>query len=725
MKRIISILAIAVMSAIGLDLYGQTVVYLSDAFKPVDSHGYTRASELVYGGAMEIGGMRYKKGFEMRTTEGPTQLGYAEFSLNGKYKTINFIIGSTETNSVSKKKSIVIVTADGKKLMDKIISACDVPQRVSLDITGVDKLKFEIVREGTRIGIAEPTLWTAGQTPRETGVLTSSVAKPTMLVRDLRPYKQNVYHRCVSQDKNYDDRREIKINGKSYQNGLDCAANQALVGDAWAWTYFNVGGNFSTLQFVAGPKDSDSGTIGEGWLTVKADDKIIYEYEVSQEDVARVVTLDISGCKSLSFETEQTKGSLSIAATDIMVYPAGYTVPSVQTSAGSSEQLLSASDEVRSLPDVCKLISNIPPYAVGGGIDRENMVYDGKSDYLTFSMGGVKFNEGLILQSTTHVLNDNTGSHAIFNLGGEFDYVSFTTGWISKCGVLKNDVLMVYADDEEICEIPLIATAPNQQYIVPINKCKKLTFKKKGISSMDHPAFGVADIVLYRGKAVENDLFVHPKPDCPDKIDLIDLSRPYIHYVYVYRDQQDQLLKDGSTKKDYFAMPNGERIYKGFCLKTSVHFSSEMGPTGSPDVGIMGGMMGSAILVGAAGGAAITAVSPFGALIALASGGTALESSCAAFNVWGEYDTVTFTVACRQSHNTGGDTIDVKTNPIDKLLIGADGNVVSEIELYEKMQPTTYTVPINKASQLMFWIECGDWDSGQYIFYDLKLSKGA
>ncbi len=721
MKRLLSLLIIATLSAMGL--YGQNVVYLSDAFRPVDSHGYSRASELAYGDAMEIGGMRYKKGFEMRTTQGPTKLGYAEFSLKGKYKKINFIIGSTETKSVSKRKSIVIVTADGKKLMDKVISACDVPQRVSLDITGTDKLKFEIVSEGTNIGIAEPSLWTSGQTPRETGAVAPSYSKPAMLVRDLRPYKQSVYHHCVSQNKKYDDRREVRVNGQAYQNGLDCTANQALSGDAWAWTYFNVGGNFSTLQFVAGPKDSDSGTVGEGWLTVKADDKIIYEYEVSEEDVARVVTLDISGCKSLSFETEQTKGSLSIAATDIMVYPAGYEVPSVQVSTGGSEQLMGASDKVRSLPDVCKLNSKIPPYAVGGGIDRDNMVYDGKSYYLTYSMGGVKFNEGLILQSTTHVLNDNTGCHASFNLGGEFDYVSFTTGWISKCGVLKNDVLMVYADDVEICQIPLIATAPNQRYAVPLNKCKKLTFKKKGLSSMNHPAFGVADIVLYRGKVVENDLFVHPKPACPDEIDLIDLGRPYIHYVSAYKDQQDELLKDGSTKKDYFAMPNGERIYKGFCLKTSVHFDFEMGPTSSPDVGIMGGMMGSAILVGAVGGATVTAMSPFGALLALVSGGTALESSCAAFNVWGEYDTVTFTVACRQSHNAGGDTIDVKTNPVDQLLIGADGNVVAEIEIYEKMPPTTYTVPINKAKQLMFWIECGDWSSGQFIFYNLRLSK--
>lgn len=34
---------------------------------------------------------------------------------------------------------------------------------------------------------------------------------------------------------------------------------------------------------------------------------------------------------------------------------------------------------------------------------------------------------------------------------------------------------------------------------------------------MDAAAFGVADLVVYRGEPVENDLFVHPVPECPDE----------------------------------------------------------------------------------------------------------------------------------------------------------------------------------------------------------------
>lgn len=58
-----------------------------------------------------------------------------------------------------------------------------------------------------------------------------------------------------------------------------------------------------------------------------------------------------------------------------------------------------------------------------------------------------------------------------------------------------------------------------------------------------------------------------------------------------------------------------------------------------------------------------------------------------------------------------------------KLNVFADMRKVGEYWLNNKMQPTTYTVPINKCTQLMFWLECGESRSGQYILYDMTLSK--
>lgn len=720
-KYFLSLLLACICVNVG---YTQTLRYLNKVHQPTDSYFYV---PLEGGETMEIGGVEYKNGFYLSHSSSNDTHGWVEFSLKGKYKTLTFIYGSSDYWD---RVGLLVIRGDGKKLLETKVRGISTPERMSIDVTGVDVLRFEALVEDVQIGVAEPLLWTAGEKPKETGVLTNATGKPIMLVRDMLPFFMSGFHDCVSEReqkvpgtsnlyKNFVD--YVKITGTTYGYGISMNANMQLIGSDERCTYFNVGGKYKTLQFVAGPQDSDSGTLGIAWLTVKGDGKILLEEEMHESNIAKKFTVDISGCKMISFESQQAEGSSDIAAVNIMLYPEGHKIAEEAVEGVALE----VDDKLKSLPDVCKLISNIPPYAVGGGISREDMVYDGSLDLVTFSMGGIKYNEGLIMRSSTHILNDNTHCHAVFNLGGQFDYITFTTGWISKCGVLKNDVLRVYADEKLVYEVPLIATMPNIKHVVKINKCNQLKFEEVGMAALSHPVWGVADIVAYRGEPVENDLFVHPKPECPPEIDLIDLGRPYIHYVHSFMSQADELVKDGTSKKDFFSMPGGGRINKGFLLKTSVHFDMESGPLGGEGAGagIAAVGFGSSIMLGSVGGATISAVSPFGALIALAAGGTSYETSCAAFNTWGEYDYVTFTVACRMPSNTD-DPISVKTNPVDTVLIGADHQVVSTIYVHEKMQPTTYTVPIKRCHQLMFWMKCGGWGSGQFIFYDLKLKRG-
>lgn len=104
------------------------------------------------------------------------------------------------------------------------------------------------------------------------------------------------------------------------------------------------------------------------------------------------------------------------------------------------------------------------------------------------------------------------------------------------------------------------------------------------------------------------------------------------------------------------------------------------------------------------------------------------QASAAAFNPYGEYESCTFTVANKMEHMDEFDDVfqnrseEAVKNPV-KLNVFADQVLVGEFWLDNKMQPLTVTVPIFKCHQLMFWLECGDKRSGQYVFYDLKLSK--
>lgn len=50
-------------------------------------------------------------------------------------------------------------------------------------------------------------------------------------------------------------------------------------------------------------------------------------------------------------------------------------------------------------------------------------------------------------------------------------------------------------------------------------------------------------------------------------------------------DKRDQIMNDGSTKKNYFEV-NGEKVYKGFILQTSKHFSLDYGVLGDNRPGV-------------------------------------------------------------------------------------------------------------------------------------------
>ncbi len=738
MKRLRFYILSVLLALISISATAQDKPVYLHTLTPLGGHNYKFAHNM--NDYLEMGGLVYKRGFGLSAQKG----NFVEWSLKGKYKTLSFILGSEPWYDKSHKKGILVITGDGRKIVDRIITTYESPQWITADITGVDILRFYVPNTDADAGLADVAVWRADQTPYQTSPThTFTKSEPIMLCRDLMPYRVGNRHTIYSSNPKFikpDDilayRAEdgtIRLSGQTYKNGIEANAEMALIGNAEAISHFNLGGQFAKMSFIVGPLDTDDGTLQRGWFVIKSNDKIIYEKEIIEGELASEVTIDIEGCRYLEIRTHNATGSLRIGIANCMLYPKGYEVVSTNQTAQTNlnnlpgndptkviEKTIDTSEYLKSLPDVCKLVTSIPPYAIGGGMTRENAVFEDLSQYVTFSMGGIKYSEGVVLQSTTNFFHNNTGAHVLFNLGGEFDYLSFTTGWVGKCGVLKNDWLRVTADDKVVLQVPLKATDPNRSYTVPLHKCKILKFEKLGMASMDHPAFGLADMVVYRGEPVEHNLFHHPVPECPETIDLIDLNLPYIHYVSSAMDVKR--LFDGSTQREYFAMPNGERIYKGFLLKTSVHFDLEMGPTSEPSTGIIAPALGASFMVGAIGGATVSMVAPFGALLALAAGGTAHEASCAAFNTWKEYNYVTFTVACRVKHNTI-DTIDCKQDPVEILKIGADGQVVAEFGIYDKMQPTTYTVPINKCQQLMFWLECGGSNSGQFILYDLKVHK--
>ena len=715
MKRFLT-LAFGILSMC-LAAYSQTPTYLTKTYKPTEQVGYeVKPSVGIQGDET------WKNAFTI------CDRGKATFNVDGKHEQLSFIIGPVDYQLFN-ESSIVTILADGRKIFDAVVKPADLPRHITLNISGVNTLQFVEVKNALNIAFCEVALWDKDEIPHDLQSKAEPNAQKKLLFKDIKPYHMNGTtelnnngHKWVTPDRKT---TSIKIGNKTWDYGLAMDLSMQLIGNGAKETHLNIKGQYETLQFTVGPLATDNAKNGRGWITVLGDNKILYEYEIEQDHIARHVTLNIEGVHKLTFASEQTDGSQGAGIVDAWVFPKGQ--GPVETSQETTEVI---DPKLKTLPDVCKLISNIPPYSLRSGVEQQ--LYDGKSDYITFSMGGVKFSEGFILYNKANVLSNDVHSHAIFDLGNEFDYISFTVGYVSKSWAMSNDQLSVFADDELIFQTPLQPTFPNQTFVVPIKKCRKLKFESKGQGTLDVAAYGVADLVVYRGDPVENELFVHPTPECPSEIDLIDLGAPYLHYV---SSAESGVFVNGKSKKDYFTRYDNSRIYKGFILQTSTHFSLDQGVlAGSDAVGaatIGAAAIGAAFVpIGVSVGGAIvgTSLMSVAGLMMLAAGGEAIENSCAAFNTYGEYNSVTFTVEClrtqgdTQFFGTDTDQPDISERK-EKLLIGADHTVMAELAIFEGMEPQTVTVPINGCGQLMFWLANTKGTSAAYVFHDIKVSK--
>lgn len=645
----------------------------------------------------------------------PQKTGKVTFKLGGKYSKLTFMMGPMQNNQVRSTPSIATVRVDGRKMVDEKFYDFDIPRPYEIDVSGAREVTFDILSGEIFLGIGQPRLWTAAEKAQTPAFDQTAAKTKKMLVTELPPYYYNSNVLLITPTSRY---KTMKINGQKYHNGLAMNMKMQISGGDFGGVMFNLNKKYDKLSFIVGPLDNDNNTAeGLGYLTIQGDGYTIYQKEIKQLATAEQVVIDVSGVSRLSFHSDQSKWDINAGFADITAWPKG-----MGPGGGDTQTQLAAADpKLARLPDVCPLMSNIEPFAILGGLSREKMLYTGESDYIGFSMGGVKHSEGMLFASGANVFHDHIYSSASFDVGNQFDYITFTVGPVGSTNV-KDGEINVLADDKIIYTVPVKATGMPTKHWVRIDKCRKLTFdNRKGGGTV-----GVADVVMYRGQVVDNNLFTHPKPNAPDNIDLLRFARPYLHFVSGTEPQ----CYDGSDIKQYWKLRDGTRITNGFNLKTSVHFSLEHGVlSDDPNNAAMSGAIGatavgsSFVAGGMVGGVAVgSTLAGMAGLMLLAAGGEAEDSSVAAFNTYGEYNTVTFTVACISPSDAGLLDAGSFADRQQRILIGADGEVAAELMVNEKDGPQTFTVPINGCRQLIFWMPC-DNGSGKYIIYNAKLSK--
>ena len=665
------------------------------------------------------------------------------YKLNKEYSKLSFWFAPETPNGPRRNEyGILTITGDDEPIFDEVVHYYEQPRFFVVDVAGIDNITFQLARDDAGAVMGMMQLWKAGETVVAPKLPFSPPARKTQLVAELVPYKiactpirSNIrdveYIKKVWISSDYVD--SISVGRHIYKSGLQMSSSQGLVNSNEQYCYFWLNKKYEKLSFVVGPRDNIS-SHSSTWLVITGDNnKILYEEIVHQTDLPRQVVLDVSGQDRICFSTElracEFLGGITFGVVDIFAYT------TKDLADVPKEGLVNPNKEkLTALPSPCPLISKIPSFSYHGKAKPESVIFDGKSKYVTFSMGGEKFNQGLIFTTGANLWNDNIDCYFMFDLGGEFDYLSFYAGMLTKQRALADDSLRIYADGKLILDTIIHCAWPNQYFEIPINKCRKLTFAKPGNGTLNKDCYiCLGDLTVYRGKPVKNNLFKHDQPECPDEADLIDLcGKPYFHYVGRYLsnitnfDFEDCFM-DGSTKRRYFNMKDGSQIYKGVMLEANLPPFFEDATL--MDVAMMA-LVGAGASLSGSDVAAYTGVSAGASSAALVtlplmrqSGG---QASVASFNTYGEYQSCTFTVANKSEYWDAVDELVHLGDKVDhpfKLNILADQRLVGELWLTNKMEPVTMTVPLFNARSLTFWMEPGDSRSGQFVLYDMKVSK--
>ena len=164
--------------------------------------------------------------------------------------------------------------ADGNKILDEKVRGYEPPRAFTLNVSGVNELTFKIAAEDIEVVVADAVLWKSGQDVKPVTRQLTPVTTPKELVKDIKPYYVGKFMTVVTPDEHY-----IMLNRQTYEYGLRGNMDMALIGTNKASVYFNLRRQFSKLSFIAGCHDDLAGGHGSGWITVKADGKIIEEIE--------------------------------------------------------------------------------------------------------------------------------------------------------------------------------------------------------------------------------------------------------------------------------------------------------------------------------------------------------------------------------------------------------------------------------------------------------------
>ena len=117
----------------------QSQTYVIDKLKPSSERHYSTYSSKK-NEFMTLGGYDYSNGFIMRSGRAgfiaSNQPGFIVFDLPSGYEKMSFVLGPLGDSYLhsDENNAILVIKADGKKVLDKVVHVYDAPQEIVLNI---------------------------------------------------------------------------------------------------------------------------------------------------------------------------------------------------------------------------------------------------------------------------------------------------------------------------------------------------------------------------------------------------------------------------------------------------------------------------------------------------------------------------------------------------------------------------------------------------------------
>lgn len=237
----------------------------------------------------KMGGETYTHGF--------TCMGYGDnpvgnqtyFNLDAKYSLMSFTAGIVEDRGRTVGFTFY---ADGELVYGFTMESGDLPTEHVFSVEGCKQLVICVydgkwVADGSgTYGLADILVQkniSTDSKPVQTGLKDGE----SYLLNKVEPYQTPYW---------YENSAIINMGGQTYSHGFTCMGyGDDPVGNE---TYFNLGGKYTSLSFIAGIVSDRERTVN---ITIYADGDPIYTFSMESGALPTSHTVDITGCKQLVF----------------------------------------------------------------------------------------------------------------------------------------------------------------------------------------------------------------------------------------------------------------------------------------------------------------------------------------------------------------------------------------------------------------------------------------